>query len=93
MTKKEDSTVAVKEVKESQKTQATKIWEEIKDLNLDMFSLPELSVEKHCKPVTVEPTKLYLTYTISSVLPALEAAIGPKYEIEQAQNYIIVSKK
>lgn len=78
--------------KEENKDLATVIWNEIKDKKIDVFALPNQSVEKYCTPVTIEPSKLYLTVKASAVLPALESALGPTYHIEQASKYFIISK-
>jgi hypothetical protein len=73
------------------KTAADKIWEEIKDLKIDMFALADQRVHMYCKPVPIDPSKLFLVYTAGSVLPALEAAVYPKYVVERADKFIIVS--
>jgi len=84
---------AVKPAEKKVVTEAEKIWNEILNVQLDMFSLPEQNVQKYCKPVAIEPTKLYVTSSVQSVVPALEAAIGKKFDIEVAQKFIIISRK
>lgn len=76
---------------EKKKTNADKIWEEIKGKQLNMFALPGQVVSSYCTPTTVEPSKVYLTYTVSAVLPALEVALGPSYKVEQAGRFLTVS--
>jgi hypothetical protein len=56
-----------------------------------MFALPNQTIEMHCKPVSVEPTKLYLVVRSTATLPALEAAIAPTYQVEQADKFVIVT--
>lgn len=56
-------------------TEAVAIWEEIKDLPISMFGLPDQTVEHHCTFVPIEPSKLYLTTRSSSALPALETTL------------------
>ena len=73
-------------------TVAGKIWEEIKDKNIEMFALPSQVVSMHCHPIPVEPNRLYLVANSSAVLPSLEAAIGNPYNIELADKFIIVSR-
>jgi hypothetical protein len=75
------------------KTTAEKMWDEIRSLELLMFSLPGQTVELHCTPVIVEPNRLYLTIKSGSVLPALEETLGKNYNVEVSEKYIIVSKK
>ena len=75
------------------KLESEKIWEEIKDLKLGMFTLPNQFVHLYYKPINVDPNKLYLTglTKATSVLPALELAVSPKYQIEQVDRFIIVT--
>lgn len=58
-----------------------------------MFALPNQTIERYCTPVIVEPSKLYVTSTVGSILPTLEDALGKKYDIELVQKYIAISKK
>lgn len=78
---------------EKKVSEAEKIWGEISEVQLSMFSLPGQTVSGYCKPVVVEPSKLYVTASVQAVVPALEAAIGSKFDIEVAQKYIIISRK
>lgn len=73
-------------------SESSKIWNEIKDKEIFMFALPSQKVSDYCKPVTVEPSKLYLLTTASSVLPSLEAAIGRNYVVEVLDKYTVVSR-
>lgn len=73
-------------------TEAGKIWSEIKEKNINMFSLPNQTVSQYCQPKVVEPSKLYLIISVSAALPALEAAIGNKYSVELVNKYIVVSR-
>jgi hypothetical protein len=82
--------MATKELK-AEKTIANKIWEEIKDKPVNMFALPNQTVSNYCQQQSVEPSKCYLTYTVSSILPALEAALGNSYKVEIAGRFLAVS--
>ena len=73
-------------------TEASKIWNEIKDKDILMFALPGQKVSHYCTPVVVEPTKLYLLVTATSVTPALETAIGNKYSVDLVNKYTVVSR-
>lgn len=77
---------------DKKKTNADKIWEEIKDVKVNMFTLPDQTVSMYCSPIAVEPTKLYLSFTVTSVLPALEFALGTSYKVEVVGRFIAVSK-
>lgn len=77
---------------ETQQTPSDKLWSEIKDKRLEMFALPPQPVTSLVKRDHVEPSKLYLIPSASSVLPALEAALGPKFGLEIQGKWIVVSK-
>lgn len=85
----EKSKKAEAELKE---TEAHKIWNEIKEKSIDMFALPNQVVEKYCKPLFIEPNRLYLTISAASVLPSLEASLGEKYSIELSDKYLLVAR-
>ena len=93
MNKKADTTNdTVKEVlKEKPLSLADKIWSEIKGKQLEMFALPKQFVEMYCEPIMIEPSKLYLKFTVPAVLPALEVALGEGYLVDLVDKYICVS--
>ena len=74
------------------KSNADKIWDEIKNLPINMFGLPGQVVSKHCKQKPVEPNNLYVTLKSSAVLPSLEAAIAPKFSVELTPIYVIIRR-
>jgi hypothetical protein len=86
--KKEETVVKETETE----TEASKIWSEIKDKDILMFALPGQKVSHYCTPVVVEPTKLYLLVTATSVTPSLETAIGNKYSVDLVNKYTVVSR-
>lgn len=90
MQKKSDS--KVNDVVKEPETEASKIWNEIKDKEILMFALPNQKVSDYCSPVLVEPTKLYLLVTATSVTPSLEAAVGSKYSVDLVNKYTVVSR-
>ena len=75
-----------------QGTEAGKIWDEIKDRDIEMFALPDQKVHMHCHPIVVEPTRLFLTTNSTAVLPSLETAIGKKFTVELADKFVIVAR-
>lgn len=87
MSKKIDNVDPVQE-----NTEASKIWNEIKDKNIEMFALPGQKVSQYCQPVNVEPSKLYLLITASSVLPSLEVSCGSKFVVELVNKYVTVAR-
>ena len=72
-------------------TLANKIWEEIKNLKIDMFALPNQRVHNYCKPISVDPDKLFLIPTAWAVLPVLEQLLNPKYIVDKQDRFLIIS--
>lgn len=71
---------------------ADQIWSEIKGKPLEMFALPPQPVESIFTVIPADTTKLYLSFTVSSALPALETALGSKYNVELVDKYVVVSR-
>lgn len=69
-----------------------KIWSEIKDKSIEIFSLPNQVVSQYCTPQSVEPTKCYLICKTGAVIPAVEAALGVRYKLELVDKYLVVSR-
>jgi len=74
-------------------TMAEKIWNDIKDRTISIFGLPGQTTAKYCSPIIVEPSKLYLNFTVGAALPALEEAFGKAYEVELVDRYITLAPK
>lgn len=74
-------------------TVGEQIWEEIKNIKISMFALPSQTIDNYCKMIPIEPSKCYVTYTVSSFLPALEEAVGSAYTCELVEKYIVISRK
>lgn len=75
------------------KTVAEEIWNEIKDKEIHMFALPNQRISDYCQPFPIEPSRCFLFFKASAVLPALETAIGKNYECEAVDKYIVVKRK
>ncbi len=75
-------------------TKAEKIWDQIKEVKLEMFGLPNQFVLSYYNPVFIESDKLYLTAKThaSAVLPALEQALQGRYTVEQAIKFLIIEE-
>jgi hypothetical protein len=76
-----------------EKTVAQKIWEDIKDMKIEMFSLPDQMVHQYCKPVDLDPAKLFLTVTAGAVIASLEAIVTPKYNLDVQERFVVISSK
>ena len=81
---------------ENKTTQADVIWNAIKGLQLDLYSLPNQFVEGHVKRLNVAPDTVHLKLNASAVLPALEEAIknvkvdGQKLGVVQTKQFTII---
>jgi hypothetical protein len=75
------------------KTDAEKIWDEIKPLPINMFALPNQTVADHVSPESrIDPTKLYATVRSTATLPSLEAAVGNKFVVELVDRFVVISR-
>lgn len=76
-----------------EKTMSEKIWLDIQHVRLDLFGLPPQAIARYCTPVIVEPSKLYLSFKVGAVLPAMEAALSSKYTVELFDKYLVIALK
>lgn len=74
-------------------TEAERTWQEVKDVKVDMFSLPRQTVEMHVKPVDIDPSALYVELNSPAVLPELEKVLSDRFTVEQADRFIKVTRK
>lgn len=81
-------------------TEATKLWNRIKELPIEVFALPDQTVEMYCRYVPVDPQKVFVLIKSSAVLPALENSLrmlrlkpNEIWDIEQAPPYTVISVK
>src|SRR5690606_10094999 len=77
-------------------SRADVLWDKFKDVDLNMFGLPNQLLKDYCDPVAVEPSKLYLSLkkhkqTATSIVHSLEAAVGDKFVVNMTTSglYII----
>src|SRR5579885_3015557 len=80
-------------VAEAPKTEADKMWSEIKDRSIEMFALPGQTVAMHAIPVPIDPAKLYLTLRSTAVLPSLEESLKKDFNVELAAKWVVVTRK
>ncbi|MDP2683528.1 MAG: hypothetical protein Q8P20_00575 [bacterium] len=97
-----------KDTKQSQQNdEGDLIWEELRNLPIEMFALPNQRVEDHILRVKGVPGKLYVKARSSAVLPALEILLNgqkaiekegptnvsyPKYEMVESEMYIEIKR-
>lgn len=74
------------------RSEADKTWDEIKNLPIQMFGLPDQYVLQHVTPIPVEPSVLYVTIRSSATLPSLEAAVAPAFVVELVDKFVIIKR-
>lgn len=77
---------------EKKESDSDKMWNEIKNLPINVFGLTD-RVLNYAKKIDLEsPGELYLSLKASAVVPALEESLGKKFSVETADKYIIVRR-
>lgn len=77
----------------SKQVESDLIWDEIKELSIDIFSLPNQKVSDHVNKLNIPGNQLFVSLNSSAVLPALEIAVTRRgFEVEQTPKYIIVRR-
>lgn len=83
-------------------TEADRIWEEIKNLPINLFSLPNQTIQMHVIRFKIIPDTVYLRINSKStaILPMLEQALGcdkdpinSKYSFEQTDGGYLLIKR
>lgn len=90
------------EVVEKTKTESDKIWEQLSNLKLDLFGLPNQILANNATRIVGAPDEVLLKLKVSAVLPALEQALvldgngkplpNPKFKILEMENYISIKR-
>lgn len=79
-------------VKHVDKTESEQIWQEIKDLPILVFALPNQTVKQHVMQVPMPGKELLLRLVSTAVLPSLEESLGKRYEVVVAEGYVTVKR-
>ncbi len=72
--------------------EAEVMWNEIRNLPIQMFGLPNQTVGQHCSFYAIDPNQLYLVIRSSATLPSLEAAIAPRFVVELVDKFVLVKR-
>lgn len=97
----ESKKVDKKEEEKSSVSVSEELWEKIKNLPLDLYGLPNQTVQghvvRHKEMERAVPDALHLTLKSGAVLPALEETLGrfkfsesAKYEISSMSKFTVV---
>ena len=81
------------EEKHDKKLEVNPIWAEIKDLPIEMFSLPNQKVSDYVDPIPLPGKTLYVKLKNTSVFTSLEYAIGGKYDVILGEKYTTIERK
>jgi len=74
-------------------SEADRLWQEISSTKVDMFSLPNQTVEMHASPVQVEPSALYVQLKSPAAFPAIDQVLSARYDLEQVDRFIKITRK
>lgn len=82
-------------VKTVENTQPELIWQEIKNISLNLYGMPGKTVEEHFQHIIMSPTDLYLKQTSVAPLAASTLAdlLEPKFNVDLSGSYIIIARK
>jgi LysM repeat protein len=73
------------------RNEADVLWDEIKDLSIEVFALPNQKVGNYLKRLN-NPSALFVRASATAVLPALEAALGDSYSVEVTETCWIIKR-
>jgi hypothetical protein len=59
--------------------EASLIWEEIRNVSIDLYALPNQKICDHVEVLPVPGTTLYLKPKSSAVLPSMESALSGRF--------------
>jgi len=69
------------------------IWNKIKNLSINIYSLPNQQVHMHCNYLPISNKECYLTSNNPMFITALEATIDDSLSVERQDKYIVVKLK
>lgn len=75
-------------------TLSDKIWKEIENKQINLFSLPNQTIGQHVRRVPGVPSELYLEPLTPAIVVAIEEVLPSRFQLTQAKNgWIIISEK
>ncbi len=72
-------------------TSGKKVWDEIKDKAIDVFAMTS-KVSDFCEYIDIDADKCYVKCKASATLPALETALGAKFQCTAVEKYVLIEK-
>lgn len=84
--------------KKEKETRSDVIWDQIKNLEVNIYSLPNQTIEKHVQREKIAEDLVHLRLKSPAILPAMEEALGrvkladgERFDISQQKNFTVVS--
>jgi hypothetical protein len=81
-----------------EKTRSDVIWDQIKDLPVEIYALPNQTLSQHVERLEVAEDLVHLKPKSPAILPAMEEALGKvklargeKFDVAPQQNFIVIS--
>lgn len=76
-------------------TKADLMWDQLKSVDLNMFGIPNQTIEKYCQPIPANPNELTLKMreakkNATGVVSVMSQVLAPKYEVDLNDRYIVV---
>lgn len=90
MSKKIEAPVVAEKI--VQKTAADKLWDEIKDLDVQMFALPPQKLASYAKRIDLDPGIVHVQLSIEAALPIIETTLGVKYAVTRHDKFVTISR-
>lgn len=82
---------------EEKKTRSDVIWDQIRKLKVNIYSLPNQTVEQHVTREKVTDDLVHLRLKSPAILPAMEEALsgiklakGERFDVSQQKNFTVV---
>lgn len=81
------------EEKNTKKFESDKIWDLIKDLPIEMYSLPNQKISDYVTKIKLPGDHLTVKLKSSAVLTSLEYVLLSKYDIELQDKFVLIKHK
>lgn len=69
------------------------VWEEIRSLPIEMYSLPAQRVDFYTSAMSHNDEMAILTYKAPAMISCLESLIGKKFTVEPKEKYLVITRK
>jgi len=91
---KKEKTAAVKKAP----TRSDVIWDQIKNVEVEIYALPEQTIGKHVERLEVTDDMVHVRLKSPAILPAMELALrnvklarGERFDVSSQKNFTVIS--